>query len=106
MLTQFLQDKTNIALITHQRPNGDAIGYLLGMYGLIQANFPTISVVPVLLDSIPEYLIFLPGSDKIQAQLPEDIDGLITLDSATLYRTGLDANPWDTLCIDHHVAND
>ena len=50
--------------------------------------------------------MFLPGADQIQSSMPDIYDAIITLDSATLDRTGLDRLDVPTLCVDHHKAND
>ncbi|MDL2239975.1 bifunctional oligoribonuclease/PAP phosphatase NrnA, partial [Bacteroidales bacterium OttesenSCG-928-L14] len=45
-------------------PDGDAIGSILAIYNFITLNFPDKVVFPILPDRCPEYLTFLPNSDK------------------------------------------
>lgn len=52
-----------IAIITHQNPDGDAIGSALGLsHYLLSAGKQVSVIVP---DAIPEYLHFLPGVGQI-----------------------------------------
>ena len=57
--------KNNKFLITsHEGPDGDNIGSMLALYYLI--NFFDKEVKIILADKVPDYLSFLPDSDKIQ----------------------------------------
>ena len=53
-----------IFITSHNSPDGDAIGSLLALTLALQNIGKT--VYPVLLDEVPDNLVFLPGSSLIQ----------------------------------------
>lgn len=105
-----LRTARRVAILAHIRPDGDAVGSVIGFaLGLEQAG---IAPVPVLKDGVPEAFRFLEGSSRVATTLPDDADLCIVLDSPDASRTGyLDqvkryANAGKLLLIDHHTKGD
>jgi phosphoesterase RecJ-like protein len=95
-----------IGVISHERPDGDAVGSLLGLsLALAQAGK---QVAPVLVDGLPSRYRFLPGSAEILGQFPRGVDLLVTVDCSELDRMGLPADQLPRapdINIDHHPTN-
>lgn len=102
-------EANNIALFAHQRPDGDAIGSVLGLKHIIQENHSA-SVTPFILDDIPSDFLFLPDADTIRTEYVDaSFDLIIILDTANLVRSGLsleDLVDKKTIIIDHHPTNE
>lgn len=94
-----------ILVVTHIRPDGDAIGSLLGM-GLSLAEAGK-DVQMVLSDGVPAALRHLTGSDKIVRQAEGDFDLTVVLDCSDIERTGsvLNRRIQPDINIDHHITN-
>lgn len=97
-------------LASHVRPDGDAVGSLLGL-GLCLKEMGK-DVAMILEDEVPEALVFLPGTKEIRRADGKslDIEVAIALDTATRPRLGAkvidgfsSAKTW--VNIDHHVSN-
>lgn len=106
-----LRGAQRIALVSHVRPDGDAVGSLLGLALSLKQMGKT--VYPLLEDGVPDNLMFLPGTDLVKkpgtAPL-EDIDLAIALDTATHERVGDGcrmalSGARKLLNIDHHGSN-
>jgi phosphoesterase RecJ-like protein len=101
-----LGDARNVLVASHVRPDGDAIGSLLGM-GLALENAGK-SVQMVLQDGVSSSFRHLEGSEKIKTQVEGSFDTFITVDCADFRRTG---KPFQSLGqpdvnIDHHITNE
>jgi len=93
-------------IVSHVRPDGDAIGALLGLgLALQQAGK---SVQMVLNDGLPASFRHLPGSDQIKKILQGEPDLFITVDCADFKRTGKQFENFrkPDINIDHHVTNE
>jgi len=105
-ISRALMDAERIAIISHEDPDGDAIGSSLGAYfGLIGRKLGLTVLNP---DPVPSHLLFLPGSEKIQAAIPnQPFDLYLVLDCGERSRVGdLLANPRGRIInIDHHESN-
>lgn len=109
-LGTWLEKYQTFALMSHMRPDGDAIGSQLGLGLSLEAMGKTVHYWNV--DGLPESLAFLAGSEKITKPPEEapEIDVAIALDTATRVRLGEEnllaaakAKVW--LNIDHHISN-
>jgi phosphoesterase RecJ-like protein len=107
---EVFQNHQSFVLISHVRPDGDAIGSQLALGFSLMAAGKTVRLVNE--DGLPENLSFMPGSEKIEQPPPEplDVEVAIALDTATKPRLGdralhaaSKAKVW--LNIDHHVSN-
>jgi phosphoesterase RecJ-like protein len=94
-----------ILVISHQRPDGDAIGSVLAI-GLALLDDGK-DVQMVIKDGIPANFRFLAGSELIKTKPIGHVDYIIVVDSAEIERTNTDFNGYDTpdLNIDHHKTN-
>lgn len=98
----------NIVILTHESPDGDAVGSALAMYLTLKKLNKTVDVI------IPEYshvFSFLPGADEIKKQGKEesydlaisvDVTGIRRLNGFSKYFE----NAKTKIQIDHHEVND
>ncbi|WP_322509576.1 bifunctional oligoribonuclease/PAP phosphatase NrnA [Anaerolinea sp.] len=101
---QALQHARRVRILTHVRPDGDAIGSMLGLGLSLQAAGKQVQMI--LPDGVPAPLRFLPGSSQIVHSAAEEADLLVVLDSSDLPRTGgLPENAQVDVNIDHHITN-
>lgn len=100
----------SFVLISHVRPDGDAIGSQIALGAALIAAGKSVHLINE--DGLPENLAFLEGSELIQTPPAEplDIEVAIALDTATKPRLGEHAlhaasraKLW--INIDHHVSN-
>jgi phosphoesterase RecJ-like protein len=104
-----LREHQSFAVMSHVRPDGDAIGSQLAMGFVLEAMGK--KVVYLNEDGLPDNLAFLPGSGRIeQPGGPAEVDVAVALDTATRPRLGekvlaaaAGAKLW--INIDHHVSN-
>jgi bifunctional oligoribonuclease and PAP phosphatase NrnA len=102
--SKFRQAK-NILVVSHVRPDGDAVGALLavglGLLGLDK------QVQMVLADGVPASFRHLEGADRIMKKADQPVDLVIALDCSDLKRVGsaLDGYGAPQINIDHHVTN-
>ena len=100
---KLIADSSDIIVISHERPDGDAVGSLLALTLALKENGKR--VWPVLDEGLPEKWQFLPGSDLIKAELPDGEHLIITVDSADNHRLGgVEVSRVD-INIDHHPSN-
>lgn len=97
---------SNILLVSHVRPDGDAIGSVLALGTALQQAGKTVQMV--LADGVPASFRHLPNSNLIKKQPEDGFDLFITLDCADYKRTG---KPFESLRmpdinIDHHITNE
>jgi len=101
-----LHSAKKIVIASHVRPDGDAIGSVLGL-GLALQNAGK-SVEMVLADGVPSSFKYLEGSDLIKKEPGREHDTFITVDCADFRRVGKafqDLGQPD-INIDHHVTNE
>jgi phosphoesterase RecJ-like protein len=101
-----LKAATSITVISHVRPDGDAIGSLLGL-SLSLARLGK-QVTPVLADGLPGRFRFLPGAELVQTTLPQQADLTVAVDCSDLERLGFPPEILPSpiaLNIDHHATN-
>jgi bifunctional oligoribonuclease and PAP phosphatase NrnA len=101
-----IAESQNILILTHERPDGDALGSMLGLTHMLHALGKTVS--PVSADGISSVFKFLPGSETIGERLPETYDLCILVDCGDAERIGRLAGslprPPD-INFDHHKTN-
>jgi phosphoesterase RecJ-like protein len=106
-IRQHINHSTAPLVLSHERPDGDAIGSMLAM-GLALKNMgkqPCMAMV----DGVPARFQFLPGAAEVQHQLPESYDLLIVLDCSDMNRIGFDISGLTKrahINIDHHPTNE
>jgi phosphoesterase RecJ-like protein len=105
-----LHARDRFLILSHVRPDGDAIGSMVALGSSLAAMGKTVWLVNE--DGLPENLAFLPGSERVTPPpaevLPADV--VIALDCATKPRLGeaalhaaSAASLW--INIDHHISN-
>lgn len=105
-----LRTARRVAVVAHVRPDGDAVGSVLGL--ALSLRTLGKEVIALLEDGVPGNLAFLPGSDTViqPGAGPLEVDLAVALDTATHERIGerckalLDPVPL-LVNIDHHPAN-
>jgi len=101
-----LSRATHVLIASHVRPDGDAIGSLLGLGLALQNAGKTVQMV--LQDGVAASFRHLPGSDLIKKEPQAGWDTFISVDCADHKRLG---RGFETLAkpdinIDHHITND
>lgn len=95
-----------IVIASHIRPDGDAIGSLLGLGLALQEAGKSIEMV--LSDGVPASFQFLEGSELVKKQASGKHDTFITVDCADFKRTGkiFENFGQPDINIDHHKTNE
>lgn len=101
-----LADARNILIASHVRPDGDAVGSLLGLGLALQQAGRNTQIV--LADGVPSSFRHLDGSQQVKTKVEGTFDTFITVDCADFKRTG---KPFESLGqpdinIDHHITNE
>ena len=96
----------HFVIVSHIRPDGDAVGSMLGLAHALRASGKEVECV--LQDGMPQKYAFLPGAADVRTSVPPVYDYLIVVDCADIMRTGkaLEKLPAPDLVIDHHVTHD
>lgn len=101
-----LEGAQKVLITSHVRPDGDAVGSMLGLgLGLENAGK---TVQMVLVDGIAASFRYLEGSDRVRKEPDDDFDTFITVDCADFQRLG---EPFQSfrqpdINIDHHITNE
>ena len=100
-----LANAARILVISHLRPDGDAIGSLLGLGLGLEAAGKQVQMVSV--DGVPSSLRHLPGSEQIVKKPQGAFDLICVVDCSDLERVGDVLNSYGTpdINIDHHRTN-
>ena len=100
----------SFVLLSHVRPDGDAIGSQLALGYSLMAMGKSVRIINE--DGLPENLAFLPGSQAVEPPPADPVDAevLIALDTANHPRLGENALRATagiklTVNIDHHISN-
>ena len=105
-----LRRHESFVILSHVRPDGDAIGSQLALGFALEAAGKRVRLINE--DGLPDNLMFLPGSHRIESPPADPVDAevAIALDTATKPRLGdaalhaaSAADVW--INIDHHVSN-
>lgn len=116
-LLAFLGKAEKIAVLTHTRPDGDAVGSTVGFVSALRNWYPGKSVKLLFADPVPDFLGFLlDGEDWIAAWEDEtgaaaavaESDLVVCLDVSSLLRTGrlesaVRGSAAPRILIDHHL---
>ena len=102
VLLPLLRQHQTFLVTSHARPDGDAIGSVLGALHLLEALGKT--VYAVLADPVPLTFQRLPGTERISNTQPEQtVDVGLVLECDSVARTGFDQLAADLIInIDHH----
>lgn len=109
-IADILRQAKCIGIACHMRPDGDAIGSIVGLGRSLQLAGLKVRIISE--DGVPRNLTFLPGSDLVEKPNGEDlgIDVAVALDTAVKDRLGDNTNrAFSTanvlINIDHHGTN-
>jgi phosphoesterase RecJ-like protein len=105
-IKQRLDQAKNVLITSHVRPDGDAIGSLIGLGLAVQQAGKQVQMV--LADGVSSTYRHLEGADLVSTKVGEKFDTFITVDCADFKRTG---KPFEQLGqpdinIDHHITNE
>jgi len=102
---KMLKDARNILVIAHLRPDGDAIGSVVGMGLALQTSGKQVQMI--MQDPIPARYRFLKGVELIRQSPGGHFDLSVALDSGDLERLGdLFKDDKPDINIDHHITNE
>jgi phosphoesterase RecJ-like protein len=104
---ELIHSHQSVWIAAHQRPDGDALGSLLGLALALEKIGK--KVTRLCSDPVPDNYIFLPGAELIKPTPgPENVDLLIAVDCDGLNRTGTLASRLEKIPhiidIDHHAT--
>ena len=96
----------SILLLTHEKPDGDAIGSIMALYYLI--NGLNISV-DVVIPEVPATFNYLTDIDKVKTESSLNYDLTIVVDCSNKERIGQLTDEFSrckkSIIIDHHISN-
>lgn len=101
-----LEGAGRIAVLSHERPDGDAVGSMLGLVLSLRKRGQ--SAVPVLAGGLPARFDFLPGAADVVGAIPSETDLVVAVDCADLSRTAIptaELRRPPAVNIDHHPTN-
>ena len=103
---QHLLSRSDTPLIlSHIRPDGDAIGSIIGLSLALQNAGKKPQMI--LTDGLPRKFKFLTGADRISRRIKGKYDLVVALDCADKKRVGSPAELPDVhINIDHHITNE
>ena len=101
-----LHKAQKIVIASHVRPDGDAIGSLLGLGLALQDAGKSVQMV--LVDGVPASFRYIAGSEKIVKEPTGEHDTFITVDCADFKRVGkiFENFGQPDINIDHHKTNE
>jgi len=84
---EFISNFKKIAVVSHERPDGDAVGSVLGFVNFLEKR--GFEAFGVLKDGVPQIFRFINGWKKIVNFLP-DSEVYILVDASDWNRTGFE----------------
>lgn len=103
---ELINSSKSILLLTHETPDGDAIGSVLAFYHYLKSINKTVDMVIL---EMPKVFDFLPSIDRVVESTNDEYDLGIVLDCSTRERIGQNEDLLsmckNTVCIDHHITN-
>ena len=102
---RFLQEHDNYLILTHRRPDGDAIGCGVGLCQMLRTMGKTAWLLPCL-DAMSLFGEYLEGMEAPEGYAP---DTVVSVDVATLNLLPPNAQPYAEridLAIDHHPSQE
>ena len=103
-VAQVLQSAQKVLIVSHVRPDGDAVGGVMGLGLALRAAGKQVQMV--LRDGVPANLRHLRGSGDVRRKATGSWDLSVVVDASDLLRTGgVLGDEIPGLNIDHHVTN-
>lgn len=96
----------DILIVSHIRPDGDAVGSLLGLGLALQSAQKSVQMV--LTDGVSSSFRHLEGAQQVKTRVEGAFDTFITVDCADFKRTGkiFESFRQPDINIDHHITNE
>jgi bifunctional oligoribonuclease and PAP phosphatase NrnA len=104
-IRQQLHEAGTVLIVSHVRPDGDAIGSMLGLGLALEEAGKQVKMV--LQDGVPSSLKFMEGTEKVVTRIEGGFDVLVAVDCSDLQRVGdiLNGHHAPNINIDHHITN-
>ena len=104
---ELIEESKTILVLTHESPDGDAIGSAMATYQMLKEMNKTVDIV---IPEIPETFMFMDDIHEVKEKSDKEYDLAIVLDCANAARIG-EINKEYSKCkksivIDHHMSND
>ena len=103
---KLINDSKNILILTHESPDGDAIGSAMAVYNMLTTLDKKVDVV---IPAIPPTFTYLNYVDDILVSSDKKYDLGIVVDCASKGRVACTNNEFDNckkvIVIDHHISN-
>ncbi|HZU86130.1 MAG TPA: bifunctional oligoribonuclease/PAP phosphatase NrnA [Anaerolineaceae bacterium] len=104
-IAQEFSRASRVVVVSHLRPDGDAIGSALGLGLALQAQGKTVEIV--FADGIPSSFRHLPTSNQVKRVASQEPALLVVVDCSDMLRTGgVLGDRVPDINIDHHVTNE
>lgn len=102
---QKFRNAEHILIVSHVRPDGDAVGSMLGLGLALQEIDKDVHMV--LADGVPTQFNFLSGVNQIRRKAEGQLDLIVAVDCADMERIGsaLAGDSVVDINIDHHISN-
>ena len=105
-MLDLINDSNNILILTHENPDGDAIGSAMGCYEYLSSIGKSTDIV---IPDFPPVFNFLPRVDEIITQSNKNYDLAIVVDCSNIERIGQNNKEIEKckkiMVIDHHLSN-
>jgi len=103
---ELINKSDSIVILTHENPDGDAVGSSMAFYNLLKDMNKTVDIV---MSKIPSVFSYIKNIDMIQEDTDKEYDLAIILDCASKERICQKSNIFarcrKSICIDHHISN-
>lgn len=105
-IKNLIDSSNSILILTHEKPDGDAIGSVLAFYNYLGSIDKSVDMV---ISDVPKIFNFLPSIDRVVDTPLQEYDLGIIVDCATQKRIGQTEDLFSrckkTISIDHHISN-
>jgi phosphoesterase RecJ-like protein len=101
---ELLKSHKGVTVLSHLRPDGDAIGTSLGVYHILKNAGFRVEIANYSKE-LPRDFDFLEGFNKIKNKIDFDESLIITCDSGSIDRLEFDLSRRTIVNIDHHKSN-
>ena len=105
-MLNLIESSNTILVLTHESPDGDAIGSSMATYQMLKEMNKTVDIV---IPEIPETFMFMDDIHEVLTQSDKEYDLVIVLDCANKERIGQINNEYSrckkSIIIDHHMSN-
>ncbi|MBQ8219465.1 MAG: bifunctional oligoribonuclease/PAP phosphatase NrnA [Bacilli bacterium] len=103
---KLIKESKSILLLTHESPDGDAVGSVMGFYHMLKSINKSVDIV---MPEVPNSFEFLASINKIVDKSDKEYDLAIVLDCANEERIGQKNGEFlrckKCISIDHHTSN-